>query len=96
MGLELLVKNPGDRLATVTAVKIPAGVDDAKLRGQLLEEFHIEIAGGIGPLKHQIWRVGLMGHSSQRAHVLQFLTALEKALLDQATPFGENRNSLLH
>ena len=82
MGLELLVKNPKDRLPTVTAIMIPAGIDDVKLRNQLLDEFNIEIAGGLGPLKAKIWRVGLMGQCSQKAYVLLFLAALEKVLLD--------------
>ena len=83
MGLELLVKKPEERLPTVTAVMIPGGVDDNKVRNQLLEEFNIEIAGGLGPLKAKIWRVGLMGHCSQRQYVLVFLAAFEKVLLDQ-------------
>jgi alanine-glyoxylate transaminase/serine-glyoxylate transaminase/serine-pyruvate transaminase len=83
MGLELLVKKPADRLPTVTAVMIPSGVDDAKVRNQLLDEFNIEIAGGLGPLKAKIWRIGLMGHCSQKPYVLLFLAALEKTLLDQ-------------
>ncbi len=83
MGLEMLVKNPKDRLPTVTSVMIPAGVDDMKVRNQLLDEFNIEIAGGLGPLKAKIWRVGLMGHCSQKPYVLLFLAALEKTLLDQ-------------
>jgi len=82
MGLKLLVENPKDRLVTVTAVMIPAGVDDAKFRNQLLEEFNIEIAGGIGALKGQIWRLGLMGYCSQKPFVLQLLAAMEKCLLD--------------
>ncbi len=82
MGLQLLVENPAERLATVTAVKIPQGIDDAKVRQQLLEEFNIEIAGGLGPLKSKIWRIGLMGFSSQRTHVLLLLAALEKVLLE--------------
>jgi alanine-glyoxylate transaminase / serine-glyoxylate transaminase / serine-pyruvate transaminase len=83
MGLEMLVKKPADRLPTVTAVIIPDKVDDAKVRNQLLDEFNIEIAGGLGPLKSKIWRVGLMGHCSQKPYVLLFLAALEKVLLDQ-------------
>jgi alanine-glyoxylate transaminase / serine-glyoxylate transaminase / serine-pyruvate transaminase len=83
MGLELFVSNPADRLITVTAVKIPAGADDKKVRNQLLDEFNIEIAGGIGPTKGQIWRIGLMGYSSQKQNVLLLLAALEKVLLDQ-------------
>ena len=83
MGLQMFVENPKDRLVTVTAVKIPAGIDDAKVRNQLLDEFNIEIAGGIGPTKGQIWRIGLMGYSCQKTNVLLFLASLEKVLLDQ-------------
>jgi alanine-glyoxylate transaminase/serine-glyoxylate transaminase/serine-pyruvate transaminase len=82
MGLDLLVKNPADRLPTVTAVMIPNGVDDANVRNQLLDEFNIEIAGGFGSVKGKIWRVGLMGYCSQKPNVLLFLAAMEKCLLD--------------
>ncbi|HWG58176.1 MAG TPA: alanine--glyoxylate aminotransferase family protein [Candidatus Acidoferrales bacterium] len=83
MGIEMLVRNPADRLVTVTAAKIPAAVDDRKLRAQLLEEFTIQIAGGIGANRGKIWRIGLMGYSSQRKHVLLLLAALEKLLPEQ-------------
>ena len=83
MGLEMFVENPQDRLVTVTAVKIPAGVDDVKFRNQLLDEFYIEIAGGIGATKGQIWRLGTMGYCSQKPFILQLLAAMDKALLDQ-------------
>jgi len=88
MGLELLVANPAERLPTVTAVMIPNGIDDAKVRNQLLDEFNIEIAGGLGPLKGKIWRIGLMGYCSQKANVLLFLGAFEKILLDQGYRVG--------
>jgi alanine-glyoxylate transaminase / serine-glyoxylate transaminase / serine-pyruvate transaminase len=83
MGLELFVANPAERLVTVTGVKVPAGADDRRVRQQLLDEFNIEIAGGFGPVKGKLWRVGLMGYSSQKSNVLLFLAALEKVLLDQ-------------
>jgi len=83
MGVGLFVQNPADRLATVTAINIPDGVDGAKVRSRLLNEFSIEISGGLGELKAKIWRVGLMGYSSQRGNVLLFLAALERLLLDQ-------------
>jgi alanine-glyoxylate transaminase/serine-glyoxylate transaminase/serine-pyruvate transaminase len=83
MGLGLLVKNPAHRLPTVTAVMVPSGAEDAKVRNQLLDEFNIEIAGGFGPLKGKIWRVGLMGYCSQKPFVLLFLSAFEKVLGDQ-------------
>jgi alanine-glyoxylate transaminase/serine-glyoxylate transaminase/serine-pyruvate transaminase len=83
MGLELLVKKPKERLVTVTPVMIPAGVDDVNYRNQLLDEFNIEIAGGIGPLKGKIWRLGLMGYCAQKANVLLLLAAMEKVMVDQ-------------
>jgi alanine-glyoxylate transaminase/serine-glyoxylate transaminase/serine-pyruvate transaminase len=83
MGLELFVKRPADRLVTVTAVRVPAGVDDKILRARLLEEFNIEIAGGLGELKGKIWRIGLMGYSSQKSNVLLFMAVLEKLLAEQ-------------
>jgi alanine-glyoxylate transaminase/serine-glyoxylate transaminase/serine-pyruvate transaminase len=98
MGLELLVKKPAERLPTVTAVMIPDGIDDAKVRNQLLDEFNIEIAGGLGPLKNKIWRVGLMGHCSQKPYVLLFLAALGKVLLDQGfrLPTGAGVAAAVH
>lgn len=88
MGLELFVQNPADRLPTVTAVRIPDGLDELRVRRQLLEEFGIEIAGGIGPTKGKIWRIGLMGYVSQAKHVLLFLATLEKVLLENGFHVG--------
>jgi alanine-glyoxylate transaminase/serine-glyoxylate transaminase/serine-pyruvate transaminase len=83
MGLKMFVEDPKDRLVTVTPVIIPPGIDDVKFRDQLLDEFNIEIAGGIGPLKGKIWRLGLMGYCAQKANVLLLLAAMEKVMLDQ-------------
>ena len=79
MGLEMLVEAPY-RLWTLNAVKIPAGVDDAKVRGRLLQEFGIEIGGGLGSLKGKVWRIGLMGANSRPNSVLLMLAALEQIL----------------
>ena len=82
MGIGIFVQNPEDRLPTVTAVIIPPEIDGAKVKGRLLNDFNIEIAGGLGEYKTTMWRIGLMGYSSQRANVLLFLEALERILLD--------------
>ena len=82
MGLEYAVKE-GQQLPMLNAVLIPAGIDDAAVRKQLLEEFGIEIGGGLGPMKGKTWRIGLMGSGSSPSNVLVFLAALEKCLLDQ-------------
>ncbi len=83
LGLEMFVTNSAERLPTVTSVHVPAGIlEELPLRRQLLNEFGIEIAGGIASLKGKIWRVGLMGHVAQPKHVLFFLAAFEKVLLE--------------
>jgi len=79
LGLSLLPP-PGERLWTLNAVRVPEGVDEAAIRGMLLEEFGLEIGAGLGPLAGRIWRVGLMGAGSTIGNVLFFISALERAL----------------
>ena len=78
MGLQMAVA-PNNRLWSLNAVSVPESVDDARVRGRLLEE-DIEIGGGLGPLKGKIWRIGLMGTGSTRENVLLVLDALHRAL----------------
>jgi alanine-glyoxylate transaminase/serine-glyoxylate transaminase/serine-pyruvate transaminase len=68
------------RLTTLTTPQLSPSIDDVLLRRQLLEQFNIEIAGGFGPLKGKVWRIGLMGFSSRRENVILLLAALEKLL----------------
>jgi alanine-glyoxylate transaminase / serine-glyoxylate transaminase / serine-pyruvate transaminase len=79
MGLDLLPP-PSERLWTLNAVRVPAGIDEAKVRQRLLREFNIEVGAGLGPLAGKIWRVGLMGASSTPALLVVFLGALEHVL----------------
>jgi alanine-glyoxylate transaminase/serine-glyoxylate transaminase/serine-pyruvate transaminase len=83
MGLGMQVEDERHRLWSLNAVRVPDGVDEAAVRGQLLRQYGIEIGGGLGPLAGKIWRVGLMGESSRRNNVLLLLGALEGALLAQ-------------
>uniref|UniRef100_A0A7C4LNQ8 Alanine--glyoxylate aminotransferase family protein n=1 Tax=Schlesneria paludicola TaxID=360056 RepID=A0A7C4LNQ8_9PLAN len=78
----------GQQLPMLNAVLVPAGVDDAAVRKQLLSEFGIEIGGGLGPWKGKVWRIGLMGYASSAANVLLFLAALEKCLQSQRYKFS--------
>ena len=71
---------PAHRLTTVLAVRVPERVDDARVRSGLLNQFGIEIAGGLGEYAGKMWRIGVMGHSASRDNVLQFLSALESLL----------------
>jgi alanine-glyoxylate transaminase / serine-glyoxylate transaminase / serine-pyruvate transaminase len=80
-GLQALDLSPfaqeGHRLPTLNCVRLPAHVDDRLVRGLLLDEFGIEVGGGLGSLQGKVWRVGLMGESSTFANVLTLLHALE-------------------
>jgi len=67
-------------LWSLNAVRVPEGVDDARVRARLLNDSNIEIGGGLGPLKGRIWRIGLMGSGSTRENVLFVLEALHRAL----------------
>jgi alanine-glyoxylate transaminase/serine-glyoxylate transaminase/serine-pyruvate transaminase len=79
MGLKMLVE-PEYRLPTLNTVKVPEGVDEAKVRSYLLKTFNLEIGAGLGTFKGQVWRVGLMGYSSSAENVLFFLSAISRAL----------------
>jgi alanine-glyoxylate transaminase/serine-glyoxylate transaminase/serine-pyruvate transaminase len=71
---------PAYRLPTLTTVRVPEGVDEAKTRARLRDEYHIEVGAGLGPLKGKVWRVGLMGYASQRENVTVLLGALREIL----------------
>jgi alanine-glyoxylate transaminase/serine-glyoxylate transaminase/serine-pyruvate transaminase len=82
MGMALAAQER-HRLWTLNSVTIPANVDDATVRRQLLEEYNIEIGAGLGPLRSKVWRIGLMGESSTRSNVFLVLSALEDILRKQ-------------
>lgn len=80
-GLETMsisfVVDEADRLPQLNAVTIPEGVDDAGVRGRLLNEFNLEIGAGLGDLAGKVWRIGLMGYASNPKNVITCLAALE-------------------
>lgn len=71
---------PKDSLHTLNCVRIPEGVDDAAVRGRLLEEYSIEIGAGLGPFAGQAWRIGLMGHAATQRNVDLLLAALKNLM----------------
>ena len=85
MGIGFVVKE-GDRLPQVNAVTVPEGVDEAAVRKALLEGFNLEIGAGLGALAGRVWRIGLMGHASNRRNVLFCLAALETVLTGMKAP----------
>ena len=78
MGFRLFAEER--RLPQLTSVWLPDGVDDAKVRGELLRRFDIEVGGGLGDLAGKGWRIGLMGHGAREQSVAALLGALQALL----------------
>ena len=79
MGFEF-IPAPQYRLPMLNAVRIPDGVDDLTVRQRLLNEFNIEIGGGLGEFAGKAWRIGLMGNSCTVNHVNMLLAALKELI----------------
>ena len=78
-GLEMAVA-ARDRLPMLNSVRVGEGIDESDLRRRLLDEFNIDIGGGIGELRGNTIRIGIMGHSCTRNNVLVLLSALREIL----------------
>ncbi len=87
MGLDFIV-DEAHRLPQLNAVSIPEGVDDATVRGRLLNEYNLELGAGLGALAGKVWRVGLMGHSARAENILLCVGALEAILSDLKAPIN--------
>lgn len=79
LGLRFVV-DAAARLPQLNAVYIPEGIDDAATRNRLLQEYNLEIGGGLGDLAGKAWRIGLMGYGARRENVALCLKALESVL----------------
>lgn len=79
LGLSFIV-DEDYRLPQLNAVTIPDGVDEASVRKTLLNQFSLEIGAGLGALAGKVWRIGLMGYSSNPRNVLFCVNALEAVL----------------
>ncbi len=81
LGLSFVVKED-ERLPQLNAVSIPDGIDDAEVRGRLLNDYNLEIGAGLGALAGKVWRIGLMGFSSKAENIILCVSALESVLGD--------------
>ena len=79
MGLSMHIPD-GNRIPTLNTVRVPIGVDEARVRKELLDGPGIEIAGGLGPLAGKIFRIGIMGPLATEDNVQFFLKEFSKAL----------------
>lgn len=79
--LDMTMHVPAEyRLASLTTPRLPPGIDEAAIRRALLLDYNVEIAGGLGELAGQVWRIGLMGYSARRENVALLLAALRNLL----------------
>ena len=78
-GFELFAAD-GYRLPELTTAVVPSSIDEAAVRRRLLEDYDIEIGGGLGPVAGKVWRIGTMGHTARTSNVAMFLAALDDLL----------------
>ena len=81
LGIEFVVPE-NERLPQLNTIHIPEGVDDAEVRGRLLNDYNLEIGAGLGAFAGKAWRIGLMGYAARNENVTLCLAAL-KGILDR-------------
>ena len=77
LGLEIYSKNPSD---SVTAIKVPAGLDGEQAVKIMAKDFGVRAAGGQGKLKGKILRFTTMGYTDDW-DILAAVGALEATLV---------------
>jgi aspartate aminotransferase-like enzyme len=78
MGLEVFSQE-GYHSNSLTAVKAPEGVEAKHLRARMREGHGVVLAGGQGPIKDRIFRIGHLGYVDEN-DVIAALAALERTL----------------
>lgn len=84
MGLELFAAE-GSRLPQLTSLRVPKsrlgpGITESDIRARLLNDYDIEIGGGLGDYAGKVWRIGCMGHTARLRNVTLLLAALDEVL----------------
>jgi alanine-glyoxylate transaminase/serine-glyoxylate transaminase/serine-pyruvate transaminase len=79
IGLKMLVDKPY-RLPMLNSILVPDGLDEARVRQELLTKYKIEIGAGLGPLAGKIFRIGLMGHTARPENVHRLVEAMKEVI----------------
>jgi alanine-glyoxylate transaminase / serine-glyoxylate transaminase / serine-pyruvate transaminase len=61
-GLELNSIDPREHSSSLTAVLMPAGHDEAKLRAVILDRFDMSLGQGLGRARGKLFRIGHLGY----------------------------------
>lgn len=79
LGLELFV--PADlRLTTLTTICVPDTIKCGDWKSHLLNNFGVQVGGGLGVLESSVWRIGLMGYNSTTENVDLLLGLFESEM----------------
>lgn len=68
------------RLPMLHCLRIPEHIDDKATRTKLLNDFEIEVGGGLGEFAGSCWRIGLMGQNAQESTVERLVNALDEVI----------------
>ena len=71
---------------TITAIKTPEGLELSTFLGHLKKNYHLDFAGGLGPLQGKIFRFGHMGYCFP-SDILEAVSLIEAGLQDFSYPF---------
>jgi aspartate aminotransferase-like enzyme len=80
MGIELFPKKKHICSNTVTAIKVPNGINEKNLRDLMLKKYSVMIAGSWGKLSGRVIRLGHMGYNAYENKAELALGALSDSL----------------
>uniref|UniRef100_A0A7J3ZIQ8 Alanine--glyoxylate aminotransferase family protein n=1 Tax=Fervidicoccus fontis TaxID=683846 RepID=A0A7J3ZIQ8_9CREN len=83
LGLEPYPRKFEDSSPTVTAAIVPEAIDSEILRAKIWNRYGVMLGGGIGRVRGRVIRIGHMGVTASRNHVLIGVAALARGLLDE-------------
>ena len=81
LGFTYLVPE-AEQMPQLHVVILPESVraNEAAIRSTLLNQYNMEIGGGLGELAGRVWRIGLMGHSARKENVGKILEGISHAI----------------
>ena len=80
MGLEIWAARDAIASPTTTALKIPAGVDEAKFRADVRARYGVVFSSGRGETLGKLTRIGHMGPTAQPIYAIAALAAVAGAM----------------
>lgn len=86
--LDFVAREPATRSVSVTAIRVPEGLDVDGLRTLARERFQVAMAGGLGPLRGRAFRIGHLGDQNE-ANILGAIAGVECTLRTLGVPLGD-------